>query len=148
METQPGERARAFGFYFLWVKGSSASSEAGRLEQFNPQAISVERGAGLVAGGFLSNRVWPGSAVRRPQWEKLWEERQERAFPGSPLLRGGGSCQHPGSLGSRRRGEASGENAQGGGLWAVSSFVYTWTLRLGGAVVRRLGQTFPLNLGL
>lgn len=65
------EKAPAFGIYFLWVKGSSASSEAGRLEQFNPQAISVEkRGLGCWLLVSLSNRVWPGSFVRRPQWEK------------------------------------------------------------------------------
>jgi hypothetical protein len=63
-------KGSAFGIYFLWVKGSSASSEAERLEQFNPQAIFVEKGAGLLAAGSLSNRVWPGSIVRRPQWEK------------------------------------------------------------------------------
>lgn len=65
-----GKKAWAFGIYFLWVKGSSASSEAGRLKQFNPQAISVEKGAGLLADGSLSNRVWPGSIVRRTQWGK------------------------------------------------------------------------------
>lgn len=70
MEVHHGKKARAFGIYFLWVKLSSASSEAGRLKQFNPQAISVEKGAGLLAAGSLSNRVWPGSVVRRTQWEK------------------------------------------------------------------------------
>lgn len=34
--TRQGEKAWAYGLYFLWVNGSSASSEAGRLGQFNP----------------------------------------------------------------------------------------------------------------